>query len=380
MTSTSPDPTDPVSDPPDTPQGPRAKPLADLGSQQLSGFRIAVTSDRRSGDLIAALERRGAQVLHAPALRIAPIAEDGDPHRGHAHPQRRAPDTTVVTTAWGMRRWSEAADAAGIGEETATLAASRILVRVPEAGGAVCAASLNDDGIAADEPTSTLVDTLLVSGVEGQTIAVQLHGYADVEQLRRLEAVCSRSVDLVTFTSAPAVDALFSTAGEMGCADELVAALRSRCRRGRAGHGAAAHRGRRHTHRPRALPAGRTDPHLLRAPRQPSGLARRQRARHGRGPGPVGRARGPRSPTRRSRSTPAAGARCRCCSGCRPASAPDGSIPAKTLFHSALEHQIAVDETDQHRRRRRPRRAAGHAWGSDHRCLRRRGSTRAWSR
>ncbi len=256
MTSTPPDPTGSSVDPAVTPPGAGAEPAPEVSPQQLSGFRIAVTSDRRSADLIAALERRGAQVIHAPALRIAPIAEDETLIADTRTVIDAAPDTTVVTTAYGMRRWSEAADAAGIGEElTATLAGSRILVRGPKARGAVRAAGLNDDGIAADERTSTLVDTLLESGVEGQTIAVQLHGYADVEQLRRLEsggarvltvapyqwveppdrerlhrlieAVCTRNVDLVTFTSAPAVDALFSTAGEMGCADELVAALRT---------------------------------------------------------------------------------------------------------------------------------------------------------
>ena len=44
---------------------------------QLRGFRVGVTSDRRADDLIAALERRGAQVLHAPALTIAPNEQDG---------------------------------------------------------------------------------------------------------------------------------------------------------------------------------------------------------------------------------------------------------------------------------------------------------------
>ena len=42
----------------------------------LEGFRIGVTSHRRSQDLIEALERRGAEVLHAPALKIAPVQED----------------------------------------------------------------------------------------------------------------------------------------------------------------------------------------------------------------------------------------------------------------------------------------------------------------
>ena len=40
--------------------------------QTLSGFRIGVTSDRRSDELSSAVERRGADVMHAPALRIAP--------------------------------------------------------------------------------------------------------------------------------------------------------------------------------------------------------------------------------------------------------------------------------------------------------------------
>lgn len=52
----------------------------DLGAvpvlpQTLAGFRIGVTSDRRSDELISAFERRGAEVMHAPALRIAPLTE-----------------------------------------------------------------------------------------------------------------------------------------------------------------------------------------------------------------------------------------------------------------------------------------------------------------
>lgn len=49
---------------------------ARMPADVLRGFRIGVTSDRRSADLIAALERRGAQVLHAPALMIAPNDHD----------------------------------------------------------------------------------------------------------------------------------------------------------------------------------------------------------------------------------------------------------------------------------------------------------------
>lgn len=226
-----------------------------FSADQLAGFRIGVTSDRRAEDLVAALERRGAQVLHAPALRIAPVAEDHDLIADTRAVLAARPEITVITTAYGMRRWSEGADAAGLGEDLLeVLAASRIFVRGPKARGAVRAAGLDDTGIAEDERTSSVVDMLLAEGVRGRTVAVQLHGYTDGEQLDRLraggatvltvepyrwvkpegstrlprltDAICARQLDVVTFTSAPAVDALMSTAAELGRAAALLEALR----------------------------------------------------------------------------------------------------------------------------------------------------------
>ncbi|XAS65039.1 uroporphyrinogen-III synthase [Micrococcaceae bacterium Sec5.8] len=106
----------------------------------LEGFRIGVTSHRGSQDLIEALERRGAQVLHAPALQIAPAQED----------------MRLIVTPY---RWvtSDGAD------------------RLP----------------------------------------------------RLIEAACSGNLDVLTFTSAPAVDAVWSTAHEMGLYSQLVASLKS---------------------------------------------------------------------------------------------------------------------------------------------------------
>ncbi|NMR30377.1 uroporphyrinogen-III synthase [Arthrobacter sp. SF27] len=222
----------------------------------LAGFRVGVTSDRRAEDLISALERRGAQVLHAPALRIAPVEEDHLLMQDTAAILNARPDITLITTAYGMRRWCEAADAHGLGEDLMDiLATSRIFVRGPKARGAVRAAGLDDAGISHDERTATVVDMLLEEGVEGLTVAIQLHGYTDAEQLARLrdagatvltvtpyrwikpegaegkvgrliEAVIARQLDVVTFTSAPAVDALWSTAHELSLFDALVAAFK----------------------------------------------------------------------------------------------------------------------------------------------------------
>jgi uroporphyrinogen-III synthase len=222
----------------------------------LDGFRIGVTSHRRSRDLIEALERRGASVLHAPALKIAPVQEDFTLIEDTKTIIAAKPDICIATTAYGMRRWCEAADSFGIGEQLLdVLAACRMFVRGPKARGAVRAAGLADVGISSDETTATLVDMLLHEGVRGKTVAVQLHGYTDVRQLERLrmsgatvltvtpyrwvkpdgedklprliDAACSGDLDVLTFTSAPAVDAMWSTAHEMGMYRQLIEALKT---------------------------------------------------------------------------------------------------------------------------------------------------------
>ncbi|MGN6680769.1 MAG: uroporphyrinogen-III synthase, partial [Streptosporangiaceae bacterium] len=45
-------------------------------SQVLAGFTVAVTADRRRDELAGLLERHGARVVLAPALRIVPLADD----------------------------------------------------------------------------------------------------------------------------------------------------------------------------------------------------------------------------------------------------------------------------------------------------------------
>ncbi|PTT70464.1 uroporphyrinogen-III synthase, partial [Arthrobacter sp. HMWF013] len=118
----------------------------------LEGFRIGVTSHRRSQDLIEALERRGAEVLHAPALKIAPVQEDIRLIEDTKAVIAAKPDLCIATTAYGMRRWCEAADSFGIGEQLLeTLGNCRMFVRGPKARGAVRAAGLADVGISSDE-------------------------------------------------------------------------------------------------------------------------------------------------------------------------------------------------------------------------------------
>ncbi|TFD83876.1 uroporphyrinogen-III synthase [Cryobacterium fucosi] len=228
--------------------------LPGVRPDQLDGFRIAVTSDRRSEDLIAAFERRGAEVIHAPAIRIAATADEAKLTEDTRLIIAARPDVLLATTSYGIRRWFEAADAAGLGHDlTTTLEHSRILVRGPKARGAVRAAGLDDSGMSDEETTRSLVDYVLRDDAAGTTVAVQLHGFTDEPQLDRLRAagatvltvapyrwllpedsgrvlklvdlICTGAVDAVTFTSAPAVEALFGAADGIGRLDDLLDAL-----------------------------------------------------------------------------------------------------------------------------------------------------------
>jgi uroporphyrinogen-III synthase len=234
----------------------RADPVVGFEPEQLVGFRIGVTSDRRSGDLIAALERRGAEVMHAPTLRIVPAEEDARLIDDTRSIIAARPDVVLATTAYGMRGWFEAADACGLGSALLqTLAASSILVRGPKARGALRAAGLLDDGMSREETTASLVDQVIDEGVAGRTVAVQLHGFVDAEQLERLrsagasvitvapyawttpiepqrvnrilDAISARSLDAVTFTSAPAAEALLVAAGRRDQRHRVIDALRT---------------------------------------------------------------------------------------------------------------------------------------------------------
>lgn len=220
----------------------------------LRGFRIGVTSDRRSADLITALERRGAQVLHAPALMIAPNDHDDWLITETRRLIAAQPEVVLVTTGYGMRRWFEVADAAGLGAElTAALEAARIFARGPKAHGAVRAAGLLDAQTSDLDTTASLVDAVIAAGLSGRRVAVQLHGYTDEVALTRLaeishcvmtvtpyrwvqpklpdrltrliKAACQRQLEALTFTSAPAAAATLEAAEALDLRLEFIRAL-----------------------------------------------------------------------------------------------------------------------------------------------------------
>ncbi|MEU9103822.1 uroporphyrinogen-III synthase [Streptomyces xanthophaeus] len=221
----------------------------------LAGFTVGVTAARRADELIALLRRRGASVVHAPALRIVPLADDSELLAATKELIACAPDAVIATTAIGFRGWIEAADGWGIGEQLLErLRATELLARGPKVKGTIRAAGLVEAWSPQSESLAEVLDRLLAAGVAGRRIAIQLHGEplpGFVESLRAggaevvvvpvyrwmppedlgpldrlLDAVMGGGVDAVSFTSAPAAASLLSRAEQRGVHEEVLAALR----------------------------------------------------------------------------------------------------------------------------------------------------------
>ncbi|MCW2857613.1 MAG: uroporphyrinogen-III synthase [Marmoricola sp.] len=146
----------------------------------LAGTRILVTAQRRSDELSAALTRRGADVVVAPALGVVPHIDEDELLRRTREILADPVEVLVVTTGIGFRGWMDTAEAAGLYDQlVANLENTRLVARGPKARGALQAVGLQADWVAESETSAELVEFLLAEGVQEQRIAVQHHGAGD---------------------------------------------------------------------------------------------------------------------------------------------------------------------------------------------------------
>ncbi|RFU41034.1 uroporphyrinogen-III synthase, partial [Actinomadura logoneensis] len=221
----------------------------------MAGFAVGVTAARRREELAMLLERRGARVVHAPAIRLAPLADDVELLAATRACLERPLDHAVATTGIGFRRWLEAADGWGLREPLVSqLAAAGVVARGPKAVGALRSAGLRERWSPESESCAEVLAELLERDLAGTRIAVQLYGERldeltgplraagaevievpvyrwtgaeDPTPLRRLVGqVVAGTVDAITFTSAPAVAATLAVAARDGLEEPLLEALR----------------------------------------------------------------------------------------------------------------------------------------------------------
>ena len=86
-------------------------PAPDDDALPLAGYTVAVTAARRKEELGALLDRRGARVVYAPAIRIVPLSDDTELVAATRAVLAAPVDLVVATTGVGFRGWLEAADA-----------------------------------------------------------------------------------------------------------------------------------------------------------------------------------------------------------------------------------------------------------------------------
>jgi uroporphyrinogen-III synthase len=227
----------------------------------LTGYRIAVTSARRSEELCALLSRQGAEVCSAAAISMIALPGDDELH-GHTEALiADPPDILVAHTGIGFRGWMAAAEGWGLSSQLLeSLSSGRVVARGPKATGALRAAGLQEEWSPKSESSHELLQYLLKSDVAGKRIAVQLHGAADAwdpfpEFLGGLRAagaevvpirvyrwkstplgghldqlvsgIARQQFDAVTFTSAPAAAAVLERSRDLNIEEQLLVALRT---------------------------------------------------------------------------------------------------------------------------------------------------------
>lgn len=236
-------------------------PMSAVDWAPLTGYRVAVTSARRSEELCALLRRRGATVSSAAAIAMVPLPDDEELHQFTEELIETPPHIVVATTGIGFRGWVAAADGWGLANELiSALSKARVVSRGPKATGALRAGGLPEEWSPESESSREVLRYLLEQGISGQRIAVQLHGATDewdpfpefLDELRNAGAqvvpirvyrwrpvppggafdqlitgIADQQFDAVSFTSAPAVAATLMRARQLGIEDEVINALRT---------------------------------------------------------------------------------------------------------------------------------------------------------
>ena len=223
----------------------------------LAGHRVGVTADRRAAEQGELLRRMGAEVVHGAALRTLPLADERPTRDATMALLADPPTMVLLTTGIGLRSWLGAAETWGVGDELLkVLGAVPIYARGPKAFAAALQVGLP---VFRREPTERLhamVRALVADRVDGEHIAIQLHGGDEPAVTSALAAAGARVTEVpvyrwvppedegparrlvreaiegqltvVTFTSPSSVISLCRIAEADGALEALVASFRTR--------------------------------------------------------------------------------------------------------------------------------------------------------
>jgi uroporphyrinogen-III synthase len=213
-------------------------------SEALRGRVIAVAETRELDVFAALLERRGAQVLRYPLVRIVDAPDPAPILHWCRRVSAGQADDLVLLTGEGLRRLCSCLarhEPSGSAAFLAALARLRKITRGPKPARVLRELGLQADLPAAEPTTAGVIQTLRGLDLRGRRVAVQLYGddpnralldflaeaaaetlpvapyrYAEaagdplVQEL--LERMCSGAVDAIAFTSKAQVQRLLRAA------------------------------------------------------------------------------------------------------------------------------------------------------------------------
>jgi uroporphyrinogen-III synthase len=227
------------------------------GRQELEGFTVGITADRRSEDQAVMFRRLGADVVLGPTMATVFGSDDTSLRAATDALIAQPPDYLLANTGIGIRTWMARAQEWGVTEElNSALGQSRILARGPKAAAALSSAGLPVWWRAPGETLAEVIDQVVDTGVDGRRVAFQLHGddvAPSVEHLHRhgatvvpvapyrwtlpdktvaalelIKRCCEGRIDAVTFTAGPQVHNLMELADAEGLSAALLGALNDR--------------------------------------------------------------------------------------------------------------------------------------------------------
>jgi uroporphyrinogen-III synthase len=220
----------------------------------LTGKVVGITADRRGDDQAVMFSRLGAEVVLGPTMATVKVPDPESLRERTLDIIDHPPDYVVANTGIGIRTWMDTAERWGLGERLrGALRQSRLAARGPKAAGALSSSGLTTWWRSPSEQLAEVIDHLVEEGLDGRTVAFQLHGDDGAEFVARMEAAGARvatvpvyvwqlptdtgparelierigrgRIDAITFTAGPQIRALVELADRAAPAEPIVAAL-----------------------------------------------------------------------------------------------------------------------------------------------------------
>ena len=226
-------------------------------TQPLENITVAVLEHRYTKEFSGLFERLGATVHACPLLEEKPVENRGELQQFVHHVVAGSLDVMIFLTGVGARFLIAEAESMGMKDEFLNaLGKLTTVVRGPKPVAALRQFGLRVDVIPVNPTTEGVIEALRNRDLQGRRVGVQLYGTPNPQLVSALEAkgatvtpvqvyaygaaadasavgeliarILDGQIDVMAFTSAPQVNMLFDFATQLGRAEPLGMALKSR--------------------------------------------------------------------------------------------------------------------------------------------------------